>query len=143
MPHYASEENQLKRRELLRSSALAGAGLMLGHKTASAAAHNASATQPSSSNSPTILSRERILGRGDAALTVSALSLGCMGMHGGRGRTPDETMMEKLIRQAYDRGCTFFDTAEGYPMVATKSCSGAPSRRSATRSSSAPNSRST
>ena len=23
-------------------------------------------------------------------------------------------MMEKLIRQAYDRGCTFFDTAEGY-----------------------------
>ena len=35
-------------------------------------------------------------------------------MQGGRGRTPAEAMMEKLIRQAYDRGCTFFDTAEGY-----------------------------
>ena len=35
-------------------------------------------------------------------------------MHGGRSRTPDEAMMEKLIQQAYDRGCTFFDTAEGY-----------------------------
>jgi aryl-alcohol dehydrogenase-like predicted oxidoreductase len=45
---------------------------------------------------------------------VSALSLGCMGMHDGRGRAPDEARMERLIRQAYDRGCTFFDTAEGY-----------------------------
>ena len=35
-------------------------------------------------------------------------------MQGGRGRTPPEPMMEKLIQQAYDRGCTFFDTAEGY-----------------------------
>ena len=40
MQHHATEENHLNRRELLRSSALAGAGLMLGHKTASAAAQN-------------------------------------------------------------------------------------------------------
>ena len=114
MPHHTNEENQLKRRELLRSSALAGAGLMLGHRTASAAAANGSASQPTSSASPTLLSKQRTLGRGDAALTVSALSLGIMGMQGGRGRTPPEPMMEKLIQQAYDRGCTFFDTAEGY-----------------------------
>ena len=37
-----------------------------------------------------------------------------MGMHDGRGRAPDEALMERLIRQAHDRGCTFFDTAEGY-----------------------------
>ena len=37
---------------------------------------------------PTLLSKQRTLGRGDAALTVSALSLGMMGMQGGRGRTP-------------------------------------------------------
>ena len=36
-----------------------------------------------------------------------------MGMQVGRGLTPDELMMERLIQQAYDRGCTFFDTAEG------------------------------
>ena len=45
---------------------------------------------------------------------MSALALGIMGMQGGRGRTPPEAMMEQLIQQAYDRGCTFFDTAEGY-----------------------------
>jgi aryl-alcohol dehydrogenase-like predicted oxidoreductase len=104
----------MHRRELLRSSVIAGAGLMLGHRTASAAAANGSVTQAPSSHSPTLLSTQRILGRGDAALTVSALSLGCMGMHDGRGRAPDEALMERLIRQAYDRGCTFFDTAEGY-----------------------------
>ena len=103
----------MHRRELLRSSAIAGAGLMLGESTAAAAA-GASVTQSPSSNCPTLLSAQRNLGRGDAALTVSALSLGCMGMHSGRGRTPDEPLMERLIRQAYDRGCTFFDTAEGY-----------------------------
>jgi aryl-alcohol dehydrogenase-like predicted oxidoreductase len=37
-----------------------------------------------------------------------------MGMHAGRGRMPGEGMMERLIQQAYDRGCTFFDTAEVY-----------------------------
>jgi aryl-alcohol dehydrogenase-like predicted oxidoreductase len=104
----------MHRRELLRSSVIAGAGLMLGHGTASAAGANGTVTQAPSSNSPTLLSTQRILGRGDAALTVSALSLGCMGMLDGRGRAPDEALMERLIRQAYDRGCTFFDTAEGY-----------------------------
>ena len=77
----------MNRRELLRSSAVAGAGLMLSGTTAAAAA-NAGAAQQAAGNGPTLLSRERTLGRGEAALTVSALSLGCMGMHGGRGRTP-------------------------------------------------------
>ena len=104
----------MQRRELLRSSALAGAGLMLSHKTASAAPANGSAIQAPANPSQTLVSSQRILGRGEAALTVSALALGCMGMHVGRGRTPSEGMMEKLIRQAYDRGCTFFDTAEVY-----------------------------
>jgi aryl-alcohol dehydrogenase-like predicted oxidoreductase len=35
-------------------------------------------------------------------------------MHSGRGIVPEEKTMEKLIRQAYERGCNFFDTAEGY-----------------------------
>jgi aryl-alcohol dehydrogenase-like predicted oxidoreductase len=103
----------MNRRELLHSSAVAGAGLMLSRSPA-AGAIQGGAAQTSSSNGPTLLSSERVLGRGDASLSVSALSFGCMGMHGGRGRTPDEARMEKLIQQAYDRGCTFFDTAEGY-----------------------------
>jgi aryl-alcohol dehydrogenase-like predicted oxidoreductase len=35
-------------------------------------------------------------------------------MQSGRGIVPDEKAMEKLIRQAYERGCNFLDTAEGY-----------------------------
>src|SRR5918993_1593172 len=104
----------MNRRELLRSTTLAGAGLMLSHTTAAADATQGSATQPSSGPRSTLLSKHRTLGREDAALTVSALALGIMGMQGGRGRTPPEPMMEQLIQQAYDRGCTFFDTAEGY-----------------------------
>jgi aryl-alcohol dehydrogenase-like predicted oxidoreductase len=103
----------MNRRELLRSTTLASAALTLNRATA-ADAHSGSAAQVSAGIAPTLLSKGRTLGRGDASLSVSALSLGCMGMQSGRGRTPDEAMMVKLIRQAYDRGCTFFDTAEGY-----------------------------
>lgn len=37
-----------------------------------------------------------------------------MGMHTGRGVHPDHKRMVKLIRDAAERGCDFFDTAEGY-----------------------------
>lgn len=105
----------MNRRELLKSTVIAGAGVMLTGKTVSAAVPKAGAGEAVPENgASTILTKKRTLGRGKAALTVSALSLGCMGMHGGRGLTPDEKAMEKLIRQAYDRGCDFFDTAEGY-----------------------------
>ena len=103
----------MNRRELLRSTTLAGGGLVLSRTTAAGAQAGGPALT-SFGSGPTLLSNERTLGRGDAALSVSALSLGCMGMQSGRGRTPDEAMMEKLIQQAYDRGCTYFDTAEGY-----------------------------
>lgn len=104
----------MNRRELLRSTTVAGVGLLMGRATTASAAANGSATRPASQSGPPILSKQQTLGRGNAALKVSALSLGIMGMQEGRGRTPDEAAMEKLIRQAYDRGCTFFDTAEGY-----------------------------
>ncbi len=110
----------MNRRELLKSTVIAGAGALLTGNAVSAAVPNAGAGNAGAgqaalgNNGSAILTKKRTLGRGDAALTVSALSLGCMGMHGGRGLTPDEKSMEKLIRQAYDRGCDFFDTAEGY-----------------------------
>jgi aryl-alcohol dehydrogenase-like predicted oxidoreductase len=105
----------MTRRELIKSAALAGAGVLATGKTALAAVADASADNsvPKQGGSA-ILTKKCTLGRGDAALTVSALSLGCMGMQTGRGITPDEKAMEKLIQQAYDRGCDFFDTAEGY-----------------------------
>lgn len=56
--------------------------------------------------------KTRKLGR--SGLEVSALGLGCMGMSYAYGVTPDKKEMLKLLRDAVDRGITFFDTAEMY-----------------------------
>ena len=62
----------------------------------------------------TILTKKRTLGSKSNPLEVSAIQLGCMGMHTGRGIHPDHKSMVKLIRDAAERGCDFFDTAEVY-----------------------------
>src|SRR5256712_2778770 len=51
---------------------------------------------------------------GDSNLEVSALGLGCMGMSYGYGPAADKQEMIALIRNAVERGITFFDTAEAY-----------------------------
>jgi aryl-alcohol dehydrogenase-like predicted oxidoreductase len=104
----------MKRRDFLKSSLMAGAGLGASAKIVSAADSNGRVREPSSNGASPILTKRRTLGSGKAALTVPALALGCMGMQVGRGLTPPEKSMEKLVRQAFDRGCDFFDTAEGY-----------------------------
>jgi aryl-alcohol dehydrogenase-like predicted oxidoreductase len=105
----------MNRRDLLKSSAIAGTGLMLTGSLASTTMADAGEGNNSTQGGGcTILTKKRTLGSGKAALTVPALYLGCMGMQSGRGVVPDEKSMEKLIQQAYDRGCSFFDTAEGY-----------------------------
>jgi aryl-alcohol dehydrogenase-like predicted oxidoreductase len=48
------------------------------------------------------------------SLEVSALGLGCMGMTFAYGTPPDRQEMISLLRNAVDRGVTFFDTAEVY-----------------------------
>jgi aryl-alcohol dehydrogenase-like predicted oxidoreductase len=55
----------------------------------------------------------RILGSGDAALTVSAMGLGCMGMSEFYG-TGDEQESIAVIHAALDAGCNFLDTADMY-----------------------------
>ncbi len=51
---------------------------------------------------------------GNSGLEVSALGLGCMGMSFGYGPPSDRKEMISLIRSAFERGVTFFDTAEVY-----------------------------
>jgi aryl-alcohol dehydrogenase-like predicted oxidoreductase len=51
---------------------------------------------------------------GNSNLEVSALGLGCMGMSQSYTPIPDRKDMITLIRQAVERGVTFFDTAEVY-----------------------------
>jgi aryl-alcohol dehydrogenase-like predicted oxidoreductase len=51
---------------------------------------------------------------GTSGLEVSALGLGCMGLTFGYGPATDRSDAVRLIRGAYDRGVTFFDSAEAY-----------------------------
>ena len=51
---------------------------------------------------------------GKNGLKVSAIGLGCMGLNHHRGPAPDRNEMIALVRQAVERGVTFFDTAEVY-----------------------------
>src|SRR5579863_8687373 len=55
---------------------------------------------------------KRTLGKSD--LEVSAIGLGCMGMSSAYGPAADKGEMIKLIRAAFEKGVTFFDTAEAY-----------------------------
>jgi aryl-alcohol dehydrogenase-like predicted oxidoreductase len=51
---------------------------------------------------------------GKSNLEVSALGLGCMGMSFGYGPPKNKQEMISVIRGAFERGVTFFDTAEVY-----------------------------
>ena len=51
---------------------------------------------------------------GNSNLEVSALGLGCMGLSFGYGPAVDKQDGIALIRSAFERGVTFFDTAEAY-----------------------------
>ena len=47
-------------------------------------------------------------------IEVSEVGMGCMAFSHGYGRIPEEKYSIEAIRNAYDHGCTFFDTAEVY-----------------------------
>jgi pyridoxine 4-dehydrogenase len=54
---------------------------------------------------------------GTSGLEVSAIGLGCMGLSFGLGPATDRHEAIALIRAAFERGVTFFDTAESYGPV--------------------------
>jgi aryl-alcohol dehydrogenase-like predicted oxidoreductase len=56
--------------------------------------------------------QKRILEK--SGLEVSALGLGCMGLSYAYGPATDTQDAIKLIRSAFERGVTFFDSAEAY-----------------------------
>lgn len=51
---------------------------------------------------------------GKSGLEVSALGLGCMGLSYGYGPATEKLQAIALIRTAFERGVTLFDTAEAY-----------------------------
>jgi aryl-alcohol dehydrogenase-like predicted oxidoreductase len=56
--------------------------------------------------------KKRVLGK--SGLEVSAIGLGCMGISFGLGKPMEKAAGIALLRAAFERGVTFFDTAEAY-----------------------------
>ena len=57
---------------------------------------------------------------GENGLKVSALGLGCMGLSYGYGPATEKGAAIALIRDAFERGVTFFDSAEAYAQGANE-----------------------
>lgn len=53
----------------------------------------------------------RTLGSGNAAMEVSAIGFGCMGLNYNRSQSPDRKECVHIIRKAVEMGVTLFDTA--------------------------------
>lgn len=56
--------------------------------------------------------QKRLLGK--SGLEVSAIGLGCMGLNFAYGPAMDKAAAIQLLRGAFERGVTFFDSAEAY-----------------------------
>jgi aryl-alcohol dehydrogenase-like predicted oxidoreductase len=107
-----SDAGIVNRRHFLKTSALIGGGICM----PSAANKLAAQTANSNGNNHNELriTKRRMLGTGNAALTVSALGFGVMGMSYNRGPHPDKKACIRLLHEAVDRGVTLFDTAQSY-----------------------------
>ena len=91
----------LSRRDFLANTALIGAGLAVGPLSWAA-----SSDQPKEINKM----KTRKLGK----LEVSELGAGCMSISANYGPPAPRDQGIKVIRAAYEKGVTFFDTAEVY-----------------------------
>ncbi len=102
-------QKNINRRGFLQNSTLISAGLLLGSTALSSFTGKGNKT----SNHPEISysnKKKRKIG----SLEVSAIGLGCMSMAGVYNAPQDKGKMVKVIRQAYENGVDFFDTAEVY-----------------------------
>ncbi|WP_026464445.1 aldo/keto reductase [Adhaeribacter aquaticus] len=98
---FNQENNQSSRRKFIQQTAMAGAGLILINPLRMFAQ-----AQPNITNITT-----RKLGK----LEVSSLGFGNMTLSGGHyGPGLDKASGLRMIRNAYEQGVTFFDTAEVY-----------------------------
>jgi aryl-alcohol dehydrogenase-like predicted oxidoreductase len=96
-------DNKNSRRQFIQQSTLLGAGILFGNSAQLLAENNSSNTQKNKM-------KKRKLGN----LEVSELGAGCMSIMANYGPPADRNQGIKVIREAYEKGVTFFDTAEVY-----------------------------
>ena len=105
---------KFSRRNFLKSSALLGGALVPGATICADANKRAVNGNIGKAENTALMAVRRTLGSGKAAMEVSAIGLGCMGMSHGHGPARDKKSMRRLISEAVDLGVDFFDTAEIY-----------------------------
>lgn len=105
------EDKSISRRGFLKTAAAIGAALTFTPAFNKVEAAEAVLTRKNG----TIVKKNgmeyRILGSGKAAMEVSALGFGCMGLTYNRSQSPDKKECIRIIHEAVDRGVTLFDTA--------------------------------
>lgn len=118
-----SSDNDFSRRGFLKTLGLAGVALAIEPAFNKAQAATAIAEGRRSQNSGGSLPH-RTLGTGNAALEVSALGFGVMGMTYNRSQHPDKKQCVRLLREAVERGVTLFDTAIIYGPLTNENLAG-------------------
>lgn len=104
------EHRTLSRREFLAGAALIGAGLAVGPMLGVASAEGIKNRSAKGLRKENNKMKTRKLGK----LEVSAIGAGCMSISANYGPPADRNQGIKVIRTAYEKGVTFFDTAEVY-----------------------------
>ena len=105
---------QINRRNFLKKAALAGAALGANAMVFGQSMKVSAKGKTAKADNAALLGLRRTLGSGSAAMEVSAIGLGCMGMSANHGLPRDKKAMRNLIAEAVDLGVNFFDTAEIY-----------------------------
>lgn len=96
-----------KRRDILKAGLSLAGGALLSASCATSANGSGANTKASTSSIPS----RRMLGK----LEVSSIGLGVQNMHRTYQTTiPSRKEMHNIIRTAFDKGVTLFDTAEAY-----------------------------
>ncbi|AOE84778.1 aldo/keto reductase [Pseudomonas sp. TCU-HL1] len=99
----------LERRQFLKAAGMAAAGAALPLGTVSLALPGAAQAVSGGARQPYTMKTRKLGG-----LEVSELGFGCMSISGNYGPPADKAQGIRVIRDAYEQGITFFDTAEVY-----------------------------
>lgn len=112
------KESSINRRGFLKTTAAVSAALTMQPVINKVKAANIAFNEK---ETPLVQQKDmqyRTLGTGNAALEVSALGFGVMGMNYNRSQSPDRQQCIRLLHEAVDRGVTLFDTAIIYgPLI--------------------------
>ena len=105
------EDKSISRRGFLKTAAAIGAALTITPTLNKVQAAEAILTGKNGAVVKKDGMEYRTLGSGKAAMEVSALGFGCMGMTYNRSQSPDKKECIRIIHEAVERGVTLFDTA--------------------------------